>query len=315
LAGCCVIMKPAPETPLEAYIIAEAAEEADFPPGVINLLATHREAADHLASHAGVDKVSFTGSVMAGRRIASVCGERMARCTLELGGKSAAILLDDYAVVDAAKTLAATISMSAGQVCATLSRVIVSRRRHDDLVEALRAEMSAIRVGDPNDAAVQMGPLAMQRQRDRVEQYIAVGQAEGASLVSGGKRPPHLPRGFYLEPTLFTNVSAGMRIAQEEIFGPVLAVLTYDTEQQAIQIANDSPFGLYGAVFTQDVAAAYRVARGIRAGTVSHNIFRFDPSLPFGGFKQSGVGREGGVEGLASFTELKSVLLDGVRPA
>ena len=310
LAGCTVIMKPAPETPLEAYIIAEAAEEAGLPPGVLNLAAAHREAADHLASHHGVDKVSFTGSVLAGRRIASVCGQRLARCTLELGGKSAAIVLDDYDVAKAAKTLANTISMSAGQVCATLSRVIVSRRRHDDLIDALRAEMGAIRVGDPNDASAQMGPLAMERQRTRVENYIGVGKQEGAVLVSGGGRPSHLPRGFYLEPTLFTGVQRGMRIAQEEIFGPVLAVLTYDTEDEAVRIANDSPFGLYGAVFTGDVDRAYRVARGVRTGTFSHNIFRFDPTLPFGGFKQSGIGREGGAEGLAGYTELKSVLLD-----
>jgi acyl-CoA reductase-like NAD-dependent aldehyde dehydrogenase len=308
-------MKPSPETPLEAYIIAEAAQEAGFPPGVVNLVVAHREAADHLASHSGVDKVSFTGSVAAGRRIASVCGDRLARCTLELGGKSAAILLDDYDVNQAAKTLAATISMSAGQVCATLSRVVVSRRRHDALIDALSTEMSAIRVGDPYDPATQMGPLAMERQRARVEHYIGVGKAEGATLVLGGKRPAHLPRGYYIEPTVFTHVKPGMRIAQEEIFGPVLSVLTYDTDDEAVRIANESPFGLYGAVFTEDTAAAYRIARALRAGTVSHNIFRFDPSLPFGGFKQSGIGREGGTEGLSSFTELKSVLLDGTRPA
>jgi acyl-CoA reductase-like NAD-dependent aldehyde dehydrogenase len=303
-------MKPAPETPLEAYIIAEAAEEAGLPPGVLNLVTTHRQAADHLASHVDVDKVSFTGSVLAGSRIASVCGHRLARCTLELGGKSAAIVLDDYDVATAAKTLASTISLSAGQVCATLSRVIVSRKRHDDLIEALRAEMAAVRVGDPDDPNSQMGPLAMQRQRTRVENYIGLGRAEGAQLVTGGGRPAHLPRGFYIEPTLFTQVTPTMQIAQDEIFGPVLAVLTCESEDDAIRIANESPFGLYGAVFTHDRDRAYRVARGVRAGTFTQNLFRFDPSLPFGGFKQSGLGREGGVEGLASFTELKSILLD-----
>ncbi len=309
LAGCAVVMKPAPETPIEAYIIAEAAEAVGLPEGVINLAPSHRQAADHLVRHAGVDKVSFTGSVLAGRRIASVCGDRLARCTLELGGKSAAIVLDDCDIASVAKTLASTITLSAGQVCATLSRAIVSRRRHDELVEAVRAEMAAIRVADPYDPQAMMGPLAMERQRARVEEYVGIGKAEGASLAYGGGRPADLPRGFYVEPTLFTGVAGGMRIAQEEIFGPVLSVLAYGDEDEAVRIANDSAFGLYGAVFTADPERAYRIARGVRTGTVAHNGFRFDPTVPFGGFKQSGLGREGGAEGLSSFTELKSILL------
>jgi aldehyde dehydrogenase (NAD+) len=309
LAGCTVVMKPAPETPIEAYILAEAAEQVGFPEGVINLVTSHRDAADHLVRHPGVDKVSFTGSVVAGRRIASVCGDRLARYTLELGGKSAAIVLDDADISATARTLASTIAMSAGQVCATLSRAIVSRRRHDELVEALKVEMEALRVGDPYDASAQMGPLAMQRQRRRVEDYIALGQQEGASLVTGGHRPAHLPTGYYVEPTLFTGVQCGMRISQEEIFGPVLSVLRYGDEEEAVRIANDSPFGLYGAVFTADRERAYRIARGVRTGTFSQNVFRFDPTLPFGGFKQSGVGREGGAYGLDGYTELKAVLL------
>lgn len=313
LAGCTVVMKPAPETPLEAYIITEAAEAIGLPAGVLNLVTSHREAADYLVRHPGIDKVSFTGSVAAGRRIASVCGDRLARCTLELGGKSAAIVLDDYDIGAAAKMLAGVITMSAGQVCATLSRAIVSRKRHDALVEALRVELAAIRVGDPYDVEAQMGPLAMERQRTRVEEYIGIGVAEGATLAQGGHRPPHLARGFYVEPTLFTGVTCDMRISQEEIFGPVLSVITCDDEADAVRIANASPFGLYGAVFTQDRDRAYRVARGVRAGTFAHNEFRFDPTLPFGGFKQSGLGREGGEAGLSSFTELKSILLEARR--
>jgi aldehyde dehydrogenase (NAD+) len=309
LAGCTVIMKPAPETPIEAYIIAEAADSVGLPGGVINLVPAHRDASDYLVSNPGVDKVSFTGSVAAGARIASVCGSRIARCTLELGGKSAAIILDDYDIAAAAHLLAQTITMSAGQICATLSRAIVPKRRHDDFVDALGAAMRMIRVGDPYDPASQMGPLAMQRQRSRVEEYIGVGVREGAQLVTGGNRPAHLARGYYIEPTLFSCVSCDMRIAKEEIFGPVLTVLPYDDEAEALRIANDSPFGLYGAVFTHDNQAAYRVARGIRTGTVSQNVFRFDTALPFGGFKQSGLGREGGREGLAGYTELKSILL------
>jgi len=309
LAGCTVIMKPAPETPIEAHIIAEAAESVGIPRGVVNLVPAHRDASDHLVNNPGVDKVSFTGSVAAGARIASVCGSRIARCTLELGGKSAAVILEDYDIAAAAQMLAQTITMSAGQVCATLSRAIVPRHRHDEFVEALAAAMCSVRVGDPYDPGTQMGPLAMERQRTRVEHYIRVGRDEGAQLVTGGARPAHLARGYYMEPTLFARVSTDMKIAREEVFGPVMAVLAHDGEVDALRIANDSSFGLYGAVLTGDSKAAYRIARGIRAGTISQNIFRFDSALPFGGFKQSGLGREGGTEGLAGCTELKSIML------
>lgn len=316
LAGCTVIMKPAPETPLEAYIIAEAAEEAGIPAGVINLVPAGRDASDHLISNAGVDKVSLTGSTIAGKRVAQVCGERLARYTLELGGKSAAIVMADADLEAAAKILTDTIIMSAGQVCATLSRVIVAREVHDELVELIRANMAEVRVGDPFDPGTHMGPLAMERQRTRVEDYIRIGQAEGATLAFGGCRPGHLAKGWFLEPTLFTGVTSDMRIAQEEIFGPVLAILPFATEDEAIRIANDSDFGLFGAVFTADRDTGYRIARRMRTGTVCHNAFRFDPYLPFGGFKQSGIGREGGAAGLASYTEIKSILLDGPgRPA
>lgn len=310
LTGCTVIMKPAPETPVEAYIIAEAADAIGLPAGVLNLATGHRDASDHLVRNPGVDKVSLTGSTIAGKRVASVCGERLARCTLELGGKSAAIILDDYDLDKAASVLAATIVMSAGQVCATLSRVIVRRHRQDALVEAIRAELAQIKVGSPLAADTQLGPLALERQRDRVLSYIDIGKSEGARLVFGGKRPDHLARGYYVEPTLFADVTSTMRIAQEEIFGPVLSVIPVDDEAEAIRAANDSDFGLFGAVFTNDRDAAYRVARAVRTGTVTQNIFRFDPSLPFGGFKQSGIGREGGIEAIHSYTEIKSILLD-----
>lgn len=309
LAGCTVIMKPAPETPLEAYVIAEAAEAAGIPPGVINLVPAGRDASDHLVSNPGVDKVSLTGSTAAGKRVAQVCGERLARYTLELGGKSAAVVMADADLAATAKILSDTIIMSAGQVCATLSRVIVAREVHDELVDLIHDEMAKVRVGDPLDPATQMGPLAMERQRDRVEDYIRIGQAEGARLAFGGCRPMHLAKGWYVEPTLFTGVTPDMRIAQEEIFGPVLSVLAFDSEAQAIDLANDSDFGLFGAVFTADRDTAYRIARRLRTGTVCHNAFRFDPYLPFGGFKQSGVGREGGAAGITSYTETKSILL------
>ncbi|PTS78642.1 aldehyde dehydrogenase [Sphingomonas sp. HMWF008] len=309
IAGCTVVMKPAPETPLEAYILAEAAEAAGLPEGVINLVCADRAASEALVRHPAIDKVSFTGSVAAGRSIGMACAERFARCTLELGGKSAAIVLEDADIDHAAAVLAMVITLSAGQVCATLSRVIAVDAVHDRLVEALAHHLSQVKVGDPRDPASQMGPLAMRRQRDRVEDYVAIGQDQGARLVLGGARTAGMDRGWYFDPTLFADVTCDMRIAREEIFGPVQTVLRVRDQADAVRVANDSAFGLYGAVFCADPERAFSVARAVRTGTVAHNGFLFDPSLPFGGFKHSGVGREGGEAGLSSFTELKSIIM------
>ncbi|WP_068074773.1 aldehyde dehydrogenase [Novosphingobium lentum] len=314
LSGCTVIMKPSPETPLEAYIIAEAAEAAGIPPGVVNLVCGHREASDHLVCNAGVDKVSFTGSTVAGQRIASVCGSRIARCTLELGGKSAAIVRDDFAIADAAKMLTGTITMMSGQVCAMLSRVIVPRRRHDELADAIAAEMKQVVIGHSDDPATQLGPLAMKRQLERVEMYVQEGR-KSADLVTGGNRPAAMNRGYFMEPTLFANVSNTSRIAQEEIFGPVLSLIPADDEEDAIRIANESRFGLNGSVLTHDADAAYRIGRRIRTGGFGQNGLRMDFGLPFGGFKQSGIGREGGPEGFMAYLELKTMLLDAMPTA
>ena len=311
LTGCTVIMKPSPETPLEAYIIAEAAEAAGIPAGVVNLVPAHREASDHLVCNPGVDKVSFTGSTLAGRRIATVCADRMARCTLELGGKSAAIVRDDFAIDHAAKLLTGTITMMSGQVCAMLSRVIVPRHRHDELADAIAGEMAKVRIGHSDDPAAQLGPLAMKRQLERVEGYIAEGRS-AADLVCGGGRPAHLNVGYFIEPTLFANVSNASRIAQEEIFGPVLSLIPADDEDHAIAIANDSHYGLNGSVLTHDAEAAYAIGRRVRTGGFGQNGLRMDFGLPFGGFKQSGIGREGGPEGLMPYCETKTMLLDGV---
>jgi len=310
LAGCTVIMKPAPETPLEAYILAEAAEEVGLPPGVLNLVPAHREAADYLVRNHGVDKVGFTGSTVAGRRIASVCAERIARVTLELGGKSAAIVMDDYDTVTLAKILTGTITVLTGQVCATLSRAIVPRKRHDELAEAIVEEMKAVRIGDPADPSTMMGPVAMKRQLERVEGYIKKGVEQGATLAVGGQRPSHMNRGYYIEPTLFTNVDNAMTIAQEEIFGPVLSLIPCEDEEDAIRIANESIYGLNGAVFTHDKDKAYDVARRVRSGAIGQGGLKMDFVLPFGGFKQSGLGREGGAEGIAPYLETKTILLD-----
>jgi aldehyde dehydrogenase (NAD+) len=313
LAGCTVIIKASPEAPGEAYLVAETAEAIGLPPGVINVVTADREVSELLVRDPRVDKITFTGSTAAGRRIASLCGERIARCTLELGGKSAAVILDDMDIATAAGTIARAECLLSGQVCSSLTRIVVTRRRHDELLEALAGTFSQVRVGDPFDAQTQMGPLAMSRQRDRVEGYIAKGIADGATLATGGSRPKHLDRGWFVEPTVFGNVDNSSTIAQEEIFGPVLSVIPADDEQQAIAIANDTIYGLNASVFTNDVDRARDVARQLRSGTVGHNAFRSDFGMAFGGFKQSGIGREGGREGLLPFLETKSVILEG-RP-
>ena len=311
VAGCTIVMKPSPETPLEAYIIAEAAEAAGLPPGVVNLVPGEREAADHLVNNPGIDKVSFTGSTLAGKRIAEVCGKRIARCSLELGGKSAAIVRDDFPIEAAAGILGNTITVMSGQVCAMLSRAIVPKHRHDELAEAIAGVMKGIRIGHSEDPQTQLGPLAMKRQLERVEMYIDEGRKSGADLVTGGQRPAHLNKGYYMEPTLFANVDNQSRIAQEEIFGPVLCLIPAEDEEDAIRLANESSYGLNGSVLTTDVQAAYDISRRIRTGVMGQNGMRMEFGMPFGGFKQSGVGREGGEEGLWPYVETKTILLDG----
>ena len=310
LAGCTVILKCSPEAPGEGYLVAETAEAIGFPPGVINVVTADREVSELLVRDPRVDKITFTGSTAAGRRIASLCGERVARCTLELGGKSAAIILDDADLARAAASLAQAECLASGQVCSSLTRVVVTRDRHDELVEALAGFFSQVRVGDPFDAHTQMGPLATSRQRDRVEGYIAKGIDEGAALATGGGRPKDLERGWFIEPTVFANVDNSSTIAQEEIFGPVLSVIPADDERGAIRIANDTIYGLNSNVFTTDVNRARDVARKLRSGTVGHNGSKPEFGIAFGGFKQSGIGREGGREGLLTFLETKTVILD-----
>ena len=310
VAGCTVIMKPAPETPLEAYILAECVETAGFPPGVINLIAAEREVSDYLVRHPGVDKVSFTGSSATGKRIAAVCADRIARVTLELGGKSAAIVLADMDLDEAASILAPSLTALSGQVCSNLTRYLVPRDRQADFVGAMAARLAAIRVGDPYEAGVGMGPLAMARQLDRVQGYVDRGLAEGAKLVTGGRRPPQLNRGYFFEPTLFCDVDNRSTIAREEIFGPVACVTPYESLDDAVRLANDTPFGLAGAIFTHDPDAAYAVGRRLRAGTVSQNGLKPDFNIAFGGFKESGIGREGGVEAVLPYLETKTMILD-----
>jgi len=307
VAGCTVVLKPAPESPLDAFVLAEAAAEAELPPGVLNIVPAGREVGEHLVTHPGVDKVSFTGSTAAGRRIMSLCAEQVRRVTLELGGKSACILLDD-APLDAAVPMAAqAATINSGQTCIAQTRLLVPRRLHDEVVARLGDTFATMTVGDPLDPSTTLGPLVSARQRERVEGYIALGQDEGAKLAQGGGRPEHLDRGFFVEPTIFTGVDNRMRIAQEEIFGPVVAVIAYDTEDEAVAIANDSIYGLSGAVWTADDERGVQLARRVRTGTFAVNGLGMNPAAPFGGFKQSGIGRELGEEGLLPYLEYKSV--------
>jgi aldehyde dehydrogenase (NAD+) len=310
IAGCTVVLKTSPEAPGEGLLVAEVAEAIGLPAGVLNVITADREVSELLVTDPRVDKITFTGSTAAGRRIAALCGERIARCTLELGGKSAAVILDDADLTATAATLSRAECALSGQVCSSLTRIVVTRSRHDEFVEALAGTFSQVRVGDPFDAQTQMGPLAVSRQRDRVEGYIAKGLDSGAVLATGGGRPPHLERGWYVEPTVFGNVDNSSVIAQEEIFGPVLSVIPADDENHAIAIANDTIYGLNSSVFTEDVDRAREVASQLRAGTVGHNSVRNEFGIAFGGFKQSGIGREGGLEGLLPFLETKTVVLD-----
>ncbi|WP_330996183.1 aldehyde dehydrogenase [Burkholderia multivorans] len=310
LAGCTLVIKSSPEAPCSAYLFAEICEEIGLPPGVVNVVTADRDVSEELVRHPGVDKITFTGSTSAGRRIASIAGDRIARVTLELGGKSPAVVLDDYDIETAANVLGTSyFGYNTGQICHSLTRVIVPRAKHDTMVEALSNIAARIVVGDPFAPDTTSGPLASARQRETVERYVAKGIAEGATLAAGGKRPAALPRGFFFEPTVFGNVDNRSTIAQEEIFGPVLSVIPADDEASAIRIANDTPFGLNAAVFTNDSDRALHVARQIRSGTVGHNGPRTDFSIGFGGFKQSGIGREGGVEGLTAFMESKTIVM------
>lgn len=315
LAGCAIIVKASPEAPSTAYIFAEICEKIGLPPGVVNILTADREVSELLVRNPGIDKVTFTGSSAAGRKVAGICGERMARYTMELGGKSAAVVLDDYDIEAAAKAIAGQATFMTGQVCVSLTRIIVPRQRHDAMVEALSANFAKVKVGDPFETDTGMGPLAMGRQRDRVEHFIAAGKAEGATLAIGGARPAHLNRGWFIEPTVFGNVDNNSVIGREEIFGPVLSVIPVDSEDQALDVANDTVYGLNNSVFTNDLDRAYEAARRLRSGTVGQNAMRVGSDVAFGGFKQSGVGRECGVEGLLPFLETKTVLLDGLPPS
>jgi aldehyde dehydrogenase (NAD+) len=306
IAGCTIVLKPAPETPLDAYLLAEMAQEAGVPAGVLNIVPAGREVSEHLVSHPGVDKVAFTGSTAAGRRIASICGEQLKRVSLELGGKSAAIVLDDADLNASMGMLSLASLMNNGQACVAQTRILASRNRYDEVVEAVANMVTSQQVGDPADPATGIGPLVARRQQERVEGYIKAGIDEGAKVVVGGLDRPH-DRGWYVAPTVFANVTNDMRIAREEIFGPVLAVIPYEDEADAVRIANDSDYGLAGTVWTADPDHGMEVARQVRTGTYGVNCYMIETGAPFGGYKASGLGRELGPEGLNGYLEYKTI--------
>ncbi len=310
-AGCTVVLKASPETALDAMVFAEAAEQAGIPAGVFNIVSGAAQAGVHLVSHPGVDKVSFTGSTSVGRVIGEVCGRLLRPVTLELGGKSAAIILDDADLATTINGLRNVSFINNGQTCFLGSRILAPRSRYDEIVDALAELVGAMVVGNPLDAATDIGPVVSSRQRDRVLGYIESGKNSSAKLVVGGGVPRDQPRGWFVSPTVFADVDNSDRIAQEEIFGPVLAVIPYDTDDHAVALANDSEFGLAGTVWSSDGVRATQVARGLRTGTVGINDYQLDINAPFGGVKASGIGRELGPEGLDEFFELKSIYRTG----
>jgi acyl-CoA reductase-like NAD-dependent aldehyde dehydrogenase len=306
-AGCTIVSKPAPETPVDAYLLAECIAEAELPPGVFNVIPAGREVGDYLIRHPGIDKISFTGSTAAGRHIAAVAAQRLTRTSFELGGKSAALVMPDADIGAMLKSLVPYSMPITGQVCFSLTRILVPEARAQEVTDAYVDAIKKVNVGDPFEPTTNMGPLTMARQLERVQGYIAKGKQEGANLLIGGGRPKNQSKGYFIEPTVFTGVDSKMTIAQEEIFGPVVSIIRYKDENDAIRIANDTQYGLHGAIYTADPEKGFELARRVRSGSVTVNGLIVDPKMPFGGFKQSGIGREGGIEGLDLYFETKTV--------
>lgn len=312
-AGCTVVLKPAPETVLDAFLVAEAAVEAGLPPGVLNIVPAGGETSGYLVRHPGIDKVSFTGSPEVGRMIGEACGRLLRPVTLELGGKSAAIVLDDAELENNIEGLLSSTMMNNGQVCWLSTRILAPESQYDKTVQVVSDMVSGLRVGDPLDHDTQVGPLVSKKHRERVEGLVRQGVDQGGRITVGGRRPKGFDRGWYFEPTVFANIGRKDVIAQKEIFGPVLTVIPYASEQDAIDIANDSDYGLAGSVWTSDEERGLRVARRVKTGTIGLNGYATDPVAPFGGVKSSGLGRELGPEALGHYQALKSIFLNRVN--
>jgi acyl-CoA reductase-like NAD-dependent aldehyde dehydrogenase len=309
--GNTVVVKPAPQDPLAVLRVGELMQEAGFPPGVVNVVAgSGAEAGEALVASPHVDMVSFTGSTAVGQRIGEVAGRGMKRLLLELGGKGAAVVFDDADVKTAVGTVASVWAFHSGQICTAPTRVLAQRGVYDALVSALGQAASQLKVGDPLAPDTVLGPVITAAHRDRVESYVRAGADEGGTIVAGGTRPDIAP-GFYVAPTLVADCKPGMRVVQEEIFGPVVVVVPFDDEDEAVALANSTEFGLYDYVFSKDSARAMRVARQLRSGNVGINTAQRNHEAPFGGFKQSGVGRDGGSFGLHAYSELQSIVWPG----
>ncbi|GAA5006943.1 aldehyde dehydrogenase family protein [Streptomyces siamensis] len=309
--GNTVVVKPAPQDPLSVYRMAEALEAAGAPPGVVNVVSGSRpEAGEAAVDCPDVDMVSFTGSTAVGQRIAEVCGRGMKRQLMELGGKGAAVVFDDADLDSAVSGIGTTFSFYSGQICTAPTRVIVQRGVYDRLVERLAAYARHLTVGDPREQGTVVGPVISAAHRDRVEAYVELGRKEGARVVAGGERPA-AERGFYVAPTLLADCTPDMRVVREEIFGPVVAVLPFDDEEEAVALANDSDYGLIDYVWSGDVARAFRVARRLRAGGVGVNTVGRNMEAPFGGFKKSGVGRDVGSYALHAYSEVQAIVWPG----
>jgi len=308
LAGNTAVLKPSPETALDGVRLGELFAEAGLPEGVLSVLPADREVSEYLVGHPGVDKIAFTGSTAAGRAIASTATGQLKRVSLELGGKSAAVVLEDADLDRVVEGIKYGTFLNNGEACVALTRVLAPRSRYEEIVTALGALVESLVVGDPSDPETFIGPMVRARQRDRVESYIQTGIKEGARLVTGGPGAPEgLDTGYYVRPTVFADVDNSMRIAQEEIFGPVIVVIPYEDEAEAVRIANDSPYGLSGAVFTTDHARGMEIARAVRTGGFSVNGAPRHWEAPFGGYKNSGFGREYGRHGMDAYVELKAI--------
>ncbi|MGY0488249.1 aldehyde dehydrogenase [Streptomyces sp. WG-D5] len=309
LAGCPVIVKVSPENPLVSFPLAEIFESAGFPPGVVSFLPGGRALGEYLVAHPAIRHVSFTGSTASGQAVMRSAADNMTRLTLELGGKSAAVVLDDMEPTDFVPRLLSACLQQGGQVCTTQSRILVPRSRHAEFRDAIVDHFRSLPIGDPTDPSTLIGPLISRSQLDRVEHYVRVAKEDGGTIVTGGRRPAHLARGHFYEPTLVDGVTNDMRIAREEVFGPVLCLLTYEDDADAVRIANDTEFGLGNGVHTHDVDRGIALARRLQSGTVSINDSGCILTEPWGGMKKSGLGREGGLEGIEEFLELRQIQL------